>query len=222
MKIGIITYNRAHFKTQELVSGLISAGYKNITLIIKNFKTFKNKKKIIHLKHRPFEFTGPNYDELSKFYNLKIKLLKDSNCFKSLDIVLIGGASIIEEEKIKKNFIINCHSGLIPETRGLDGLKWAIFNNKKVGTTLHYIDKNVDDGKLISHEATPIFRSDTFETFALRHYRQEINMLINFENYLNYKKIIKLSICDVTKRMPLKEERKIIKKFITWKKNFIK
>ena len=69
---------------------------------------------------------------LFKFYNLKIKLLKDSNCFKSLDIVLIGGASIIEEEKIKKNLIINCHSGLIPETRGLDSLKWAIFNNKKV------------------------------------------------------------------------------------------
>jgi hypothetical protein len=46
VKIGIITYNRPHFKTQELVSGLISAGYKNITLIIKNFKIFKNKKKL--------------------------------------------------------------------------------------------------------------------------------------------------------------------------------
>ena len=56
-----------------------------------------------------------------------------------------------------KNHIINCHSGLIPETRGLDSFKWAILNNKFVGNTLHYIDQNVDLGKIIYQEKTKIY-----------------------------------------------------------------
>ena len=101
MKIGIITYNKPHYKTQELIYGLYSKGYKNITLIIKKFLNFKNKKKI-YFNHRPNEFVGCTPFEISKYFNFKIKELENKNCFNNLDVVLIGGASIINSKNIKK------------------------------------------------------------------------------------------------------------------------
>ncbi len=49
MKIGIITYDKPHKKTQEVLFGLREIGYKKIKLLISKFKNFKNKKKIIFL-----------------------------------------------------------------------------------------------------------------------------------------------------------------------------
>ena len=45
MRIGILTYNKPHKKTQDVICGLHRLGYKKIKLIISKFKKFKNKKK---------------------------------------------------------------------------------------------------------------------------------------------------------------------------------
>ena len=222
MKIGIITYNKPHYKTQELIYGLHSKGYKNITLIIKKFLNFKNKKTKNFFNHRPNEFVGCTPFEISKYFNFKIRDLDSKNCYKNLDIILIGGSSIINQNKIEKKLILNSHSGLIPETRGLDSFKWAIFKKKRVGGTLHFIDKSIDKGKIVSHQITPAYKSDTLVSLSIRHYRQEINMLINFENNLNNSKIVKMPECEPTKRMPYNYEKKLYKKFEIWKKFFIK
>ncbi len=222
MKIGIITYNKPHYKTQELIYGLHSRGYKKITLIIKKFLNFKNKKKKNYFNHRPNEFIGCSPFEISKYFNFKTKELDNKNCYKNLDIVLIGGASIIDSKKIEKNLILNSHSGLIPAIRGLDSFKWAIVKKKKIGTTLHFIDPSIDKGKIISHQITPSFKSDTLDVFSARHYRQEINMLINFENHLNNPKIIKMVESEPTKRMSYKNEKQLRKKFEDWKKIYVK
>ena len=51
---------------------------------------------------------------------------------------IICGSQIIRK-KLKKNFIINCHSGLI-QSRGLDSFKWDIL----LGKRWHFIDNQVD------------------------------------------------------------------------------
>ena len=56
----------------------------------------------------------------------------------------------------------------------------------------------------------------------MRHYRQEINMLINFENHLNNPKIIKMSELEPTKRMSYKDEKQLKRKFEAWKRIHIK
>ena len=94
---------------------------------------------------------------------------------------------------IYKKKIIKCNSGLIPESRGLDSFKWAIINYLKMGNTLHYIDKNVDLGQIISHKVTKLYKNDTLATFAKRHYLNEINMLVNFYKYFKSPNIIKLT-----------------------------
>lgn len=222
MKIGIITYDKPHKKTQEVLFGLSEIGYKKIKLIISKFKKFKNKKNHNFLNHRPFQFEGPNYKELSKFYGIEYCEFDNIKTFKNLDVALVCGSSLINKKLIKKNFIINCHSGLIPLRRGLDSFKWAILNKEPIGNTLHYIDKSVDHGKIISHKITPLFKSDTLDLFAKRHYNEEIRMLINFEYHINKPNITKLNSKDPNMRMPLSLEKKLIKKFKDYKDIFLK
>ena len=83
--------------------------------------------------------------------------------------------------------MINCHSGIIPQSRGLDSFKWAIYKLRRVGLTLHFIDKNIDLGKIIYQVVTPLSKNDDLKNFADKHYNLEINLLSNFENYLDSK-----------------------------------
>ena len=222
LRIGILTYNKPHKKTQDVIFGLNKIGYKNLKLIINKFKNYKNKKKNILFNHRPYQFEGLNFKKIAKFYNLKIEYLHNKKCFNNLDLVLVCGSGIINKEFIRKNFIINCHSGLIPKRRGLDSFKWAIYNNEKIGNTLHYIDRQVDYGKIISHKVTPVLKSDNINSLAKRHYKEEVKMLINFEKYINKPKIIKFKKQEPNMRMPIEKEKIMIKRFNTYKKNYAK
>ena len=125
-------------------------------------------------------------------------------------------------ESGEKGLLINCHSGLIPETRGLDSFKWAIYKKKIVGNTLHFIDHKTDFGEIITQSKTPLMQKDDLYLFSQRHYREEINMLVNFENNIKKKNIIKLSKCKPTMRMPIKIEKKMVESFDNWKSKFIK
>ena len=44
MNLGLITYNKKHRKTQEVLRGLRKRNFKNITLLISNFKKLKKDK----------------------------------------------------------------------------------------------------------------------------------------------------------------------------------
>tara|TARA_B100000989_G_scaffold298804_1_gene289982 strand:- start:5419 stop:6084 length:666 start_codon:yes stop_codon:yes gene_type:complete len=219
LKIGIITYNIPHLKTQDVFFNLLERNYK-ISLIITKFKKFKNRTALQN--HRPIQFQGPNPYDLSKKFNLKISNIENIRKYKDIKFFLICGATIIEKKYIIKNKIINCHPGLIPMRRGLDAFKWSILKNEVLGNTLHFIDENVDYGKIISHKKTPIFKSDSIQTLIDRHYKMEIDMLVNFEKYLSNPKIFNLKTQEPCKRMPIAKERKMIKNFKKYKNFFTK
>lgn len=215
MKVGIITYNISHAKTQELVHGLLKKNYE-ISLILINFKEYK--KRIPLYDHRPTQFTGPTPEQLAKNFNLNFYSINQINNIKDINFFLIGGGGLIGKNQIIKDKIINCHPGLIPLSRGLDSLKWTIYNAYPLGNTLHYIDENIDSGKIISHKITPIFESDCFNDIAKRHYDSEINMLINFENYLAKPLIYSLKHGSPTKRMSTVNEGDMTKNLEIFKK----
>ena len=117
--------------------------------------------------------------------------------------------------------MINCHSGIIPNSRGLDSLKWSVFNSKIVGATLHFIDKNIDLGKTIHQTITPISSSESLKEFAKKHYDYEIFLLSNFEFFLNSKKRMKIKQEKPTLRIPLSKEKKLKFKFEKYKVKFL-
>jgi methionyl-tRNA formyltransferase len=56
---------------------------------------------------------------------------------------------------------INLHMGLLPQYRGVNGLKWALLNGEtQTGVTLHYIDEGIDTGDMISRVSFPIGDED--------------------------------------------------------------
>ena len=70
------------------------------------------------------------------------------------DLVFLGQTGIIRENilNIPKVGTLNLHSGLLPYYRGSDCTKWAILNKEydKLGSSLHWVNKGVDTGNIIS------------------------------------------------------------------------
>ena len=216
-KIGIITYNKPHLKTQQVLNNIL---YKyDLYLIISPFKKFKKKKSIF--KHRPYQFVGKSPKGLAKKYKLKIYDIKDNKKLNFIDFFLICGAGIIEKKNIIKNKMINCHSGIIPQSRGLDSFKWAIYKLRRVGLTLHFIDKNIDLGKIIYQVVTPLSKNDDLKNFADKHYNLEINLLSNFENYLDSKVKLLFKKEKPNLRIPLFKEKELKKKFTKYKEKYL-
>lgn len=81
-----------------------------------------------------------------------------------LQIGIILGARILSNDVISsfEKGIINFHPGLLPENRGLDNIKWAIYDNIQQGVTTHFINKFVDAGEIIYREIIDVQQEDTF------------------------------------------------------------
>jgi phosphoribosylglycinamide formyltransferase-1 len=219
LKIAILTYNKAHKKSRDIFFGFKKLGYKNINIIEKKFKTYKKRNSENFLKHRPEMMNRKSFSKIID--NKKIYKFTKSN-IKLFDYIIIGGSGIIEKKFIKKNLYINCHSGIIPSSRGLDSVKWDILKNRISGCTLHFIDHRTDLGKIISHRMTKTSKSESMYNFFQKHYKNEIDMLINFEKFINSPKLIKTKLNKPKMRMGLKKEKLMIKNFKKWKLHQIK
>jgi len=58
--------------------------------------------------------------------------------------------------------IFNVHPSLLPNHRGCSAVPWAMINGDAItGVTIHYIDKNIDTGKIILQVSTQIEDIDT-------------------------------------------------------------
>ena len=97
------------------------------------------------------------YIDKSKF---KIKYINKKNCKECFEIMVnskcnlilsAGLPYIIPKKFLKKNKImINLHPSLLPSYKGLKSVKDAIKNKEKfIGVTSHFIDENMDEGKII-------------------------------------------------------------------------
>ena len=57
---------------------------------------------------------------------------------------------------------INVHPGLLPHYRGTFPTPWCILNNEReIGVTLHYMDRNIDTGDILVQETHPIGDDET-------------------------------------------------------------
>lgn len=215
MKICVITYNAPHKKTSDVVLNLHSMGRYSIDFMV--FPFSKRPERSVLFEHRPFQFEGPPLKSLARLVNAEIFDCKDSlRLIEEFDYFIVCGAGLLEENFANSGKVLNCHPGLLPVARGLDALKWAIYNETPVGNTLHLIDSGVDAGRTLAHLKTPIFSDDTIESFAARHYAGEIYMLSNFEYFINNGDILDLSSIgarEPTKRMKSDIEKLMLDRF---------
>lgn len=216
-RIGVLTYDIPHRKTHDTLCLLKAKGYNEVTVFGKELH-YKKKFKPIY-SHRP-----------ENIYSLHPKLLCDNLGYKytltevsenDLDygsIILVCGAGIIDDELINNYKVINSHPGYIPNCRGLDAYKWAIYENEPIGVSTHVIGEYIDAGEIIERVKIPIFKADTFHSVAQRLYEFEIKMLVDAVEKINDQlQYIKPDGYVVHKRMPSEIEVDIINLFNIYK-----
>ena len=74
----------------------------------------------------------------------------------------------ISTEELQKVNIVNIHHSYRLKYKGRYSTSWAIINSRKTncnehGTSLHYIDENLDEGEIIDSQKCIIEESDTAE-----------------------------------------------------------
>lgn len=182
-KIGIITYNTNHLKTEQILLRLI--GRYEIKVYALPFTQRPPRTVLFH--HRPDQSTAVHPRDICQQYGLPfIPVENDAQIDNSCELYLITGAGILSAKCLQGKQVLNGHPGVIPAARGLDAFKWSIYNLLPLGVTLHFIDEQIDAGEIISIVSTPVFPSDTLESLARRHYENEIQILSQFERYLNH------------------------------------
>lgn len=181
--IGIITYDTNHLKTEQVLHNLATR-HLNLQIFALPFQQRKPRSPLIN--HRPAQSLGADARSVARTLNIPIKQCQsdhdiDSGC----EIYVVLGAGLLSDECVSGKKILNCHPGIIPSSRGLDSFKWALYENRPLGNTLHFIDEKVDAGEVITVIETPIYSSDSLESLARRHYEIEIGMLSNFDWHLS-------------------------------------
>ena len=218
-KLGIITYNMNHLKTEQIVLNLL--GQYDIQIYALPYIPRADRKVVFH--HRPNQLCAAHPQEICNRYGLAYAPVEsDAAIDNTCDLYLVTGAGILSRECLQGKQILNGHPGIIPAVRGLDAFKWSIYNALPLGVTLHYKDENVDAGKIISVVQTPIFSSDTLETVARRHYETEIYLLSNFEKYINTPCNLFSSVAprDSMRRMKHEQEMQLVQRFETYKQMY--
>jgi len=83
--------------------------------------------------------------------------------------------------RLTKRGFINTHPAFLPYNRGKHPYFWSLVDGTPFGVTLHYVDKNIDHGRIIARKEIPVTWFDTGETLYKRS-REEILKLF-YENF---------------------------------------
>ncbi len=220
-KIIVLTYNVPHRKTYDVLCLLKSRGYENVHIYAKPMHYKKKKYPLIcHRPDMPYNIPPKQictafdyeYQEISEYDDKKL----DKN-----GIYLICGAGILPDDFISNRTIINAHPGYIPNCRGLDALKWAIWDGEPIGVTAHLIGDEVDAGIVLIRKTINVSEYDTFHSVATKVYESEISALVDAVEEVCEGRTLGVfhgNNFEVHKRMPEYLEKDLFKKFEQYKK----
>lgn len=99
----------------------------------------------------------------------------DSACREMLkefgsELVVLGGTRIIRPHilAIPPRGTVNAHPGLLPQLRGSSSVGWALYKDLPVGSTVHFVEADIDTGPIIVRRELPIHQGDTYERIVRR------------------------------------------------------
>lgn len=221
MKIGVITYDTHHLKTEQLVlSFAANSLVSEVKLLTLPFQ--QRAERDIGFLHRPDQTVAMHSRDLANVDKVSMTqwdgyALPDSD----IDCFIIAGAGILNVAFAQGKPIVNAHPGIIPTTRGLDSFKWAILENDPVGVTLHLIDDEVDKGEVLVVRETPVFASDSIASFARRHYESEIDLMRQIPSLLDRREHVVAKEKPARMRMPKDAEEEMLENFEHWKSLYV-
>ena len=228
-KIVVFTYDFPHRKSLTGMQIIKNSKFQNIYIVSQpwielKFRKSKNRKEV-------FESEILNPTDVGKAYGWKTFVgMHNSDeaidFYKNIkpDYGIILGARILSKKVIDcfPGGIFNFHRGLLPENRGLDTIKWAVFNNIPQGITTHLIDENIDVGMKVYKESIEVDRLDTiFDVDSKLFYLEmkHLHTILNDEFKIPEPKSLKNSYKS-QKAVPDDIDNKVYEDFDLYKKNY--
>ena len=138
----------------------------DIKLLISNKENSGCIKRSIKAEIPYFLILEKNYETKEKFESEIIKVLKENN----VELIVMAGWMKIASENFVNTFrdrIINIHPSLLPSFKGKNPIEEALRNNSLItGCSVHFVDKEVDNGKLIIQAALSINSKDNLSSLT--------------------------------------------------------
>lgn len=238
MHVGLITYQRGHLKTLQMMRRLTSKGFR-VTLFAFPFKlrvpdSSAPKKRVFD--DRPAQLLdydvlayckrhGIGYWEVGGWADDFASGLGGPDPDDKPDVYLTCIAKIIPGAFISGRTILNCHPGLLPHNRGVDAFKWCILNGWPFGVTLHVINEKIDSGIILARLRVPVLETDTLRDVCLRAYDVEGDILANFDCVLEnakYQWIVSDEFPLSKKLIPLNADENIEQLFLNRRTEFVR
>ena len=98
----------------------------------------------------------------------------------NIDLIVLAGYMKILTKPFTQRFtgkILNIHPSLLPKYPGLHTYQRALENgDSEHGTTVHFVNEEIDGGAIVLQAKVPIFPGDTVEEIELRTREQEYNI----------------------------------------------
>ena len=137
-----------------------------IKLLISNKENAGCIKRAIKSEIPHFLVLENKYENKEKFEAEIINILKDSK----VELIVMAGWMKIASENFVNTFkdrIINIHPSLLPSFKGKNPIKNALKNKSLItGCSVHFVDKEIDNGKLIIQAAISIKADDNLSTLT--------------------------------------------------------
>ena len=124
--------------------------------------------KIFKIKRKVFDFKK----KISPENKILLELKKNK-----IELICLAGFMKILSKNFIENFhgkILNIHPSLLPKYKGLNTHQKVIKNKEKYsGCTVHFVNSNLDSGKIVLQKKVKISKSDTPKTLAKKILIQE-------------------------------------------------
>ncbi len=138
----------------------------DIKLLISNKENAGCLKRAIKSNIPNFLILENNYENKENFEAEIINILKESN----VELIVMAGWMKIASENFVNQFkdrIINIHPSLLPSFKGKDPINDALKCKALItGCSVHFVDKEVDNGKLITQAAISIKADDNLSSLT--------------------------------------------------------
>jgi folate-dependent phosphoribosylglycinamide formyltransferase PurN len=111
---------------------------------------------------------------LIRVRSLNSKICQDFVKGLNSDVIAFTGGGLIRQAilDLPSIGVVNCHSGILPQYRGMDVVEWTAAEGsiQKIGfgASLHLMDKGVDTGPILMKENVELDEGDTFTTIRDR------------------------------------------------------
>ena len=210
--IDLLTYDCPHRKTSDILFELIVNGYNINRVYAAPLIDLGLKPDIVKMSANAC-YNIHTAEICAKF---KIPyIVKPHTDIEGGNLGIIGGARILPDHVIQKYSIgiINIHPGLLPNNRGLDNIKWALYHDMPQGLTVHFIDKYIDRGQIILKKKVPVYDDDKIYHIHQRLVSMQPKVLIDALNILERGgETYPAQKGTLFTQMTIKEETNLIKK----------